>query len=350
MAAVLAMQGRHDEALDCYDTLIGHHPTLAQAHVNKAYLLLNLGRYPEGWREYEYRWQCSEAPALPDFSRPLWLGEQSLSGKAILLVGEQGFGDMIHFMRYACLVADSGARVYLQVPAALKSLAASCPGVVAVFTPQEALPPFDYFCPLMSLPLACGTTLSTIPNSIPYLTAAGDRVALWRDRIGATAPSTRLRVGLAWAGDARLSQPMAAMMDQQRSMHFGRLLPLLDVPGIEFFSLQVGEAARAQLEGNARVRDLASHLRDFEDTAALIENLDLVISVDTSIVHLSGAIGKRVWMLDRLGHCYRWLPGRDDSPWYPSLKIFRQTVSGDWDGVIERAKQALVRLLEGASD
>ncbi len=340
LAVVLSMQGRMDEALACYDKVLAMHPEMAQVHVNKAYLLLKLGRFPEGWREYEYRWQCADAPVRVAFTQPLWLGQQDLQGKAILLYGEQGYGDMLHFVRYASLVAARGATVYLLLPAVLTSLARSCAGVAAVFTQGEDIPPFDFLCPLMSLPLACGTELSSIPGMVPYLHSDPVRVASWRMRLG---EKRGLRVGLAWAGDPRKAQPMAAAMDKQRSMPFQQLLPLFDVPGIEFFCLQMGEA-RAQMEGSAGLRDFTGELHDFQDTACLIENLDLVISVDTSIVHLCGALARPVWMMDRHGHCYRWLPDREDSPWYPSLRIFRQDTPGDWSGVVKRILPALRQL------
>ncbi len=337
IASVLDGQKKYDDALACYNEALARYPEDAQIHLNKAYMLLRIGRYSEGWKEYEYRWKRDGAPEL-HFSQPLWLGAEDLSGKTILLHGEQGYGDMLHFVRYTKLVAAMGARVYLQVPASLALLTARCAGVTAVFAPGEQIPPFDFHCPLMSLPLACKTEVSTIPADIPYLKGDPARFTHWREKLG---EKTGLRVGLAWAGDPRKSEPMSAAMDRQRSMRFENMLPLLEVHGVEFFSLQVGDAPRMQLKDHPQVRDFTSELANFQETAALVENLDLVISVDTSIVHLSGAIGKPVWILDRLGHCYRWLVGREDSPWYPNARIFRQPVSGDWESVIDHVRRAL---------
>lgn len=343
-AAALTAQGKVDEALACYDILFDSHPDIAQARMNKAYLLLQHGRYAEGWPLTEYRWQCQESPPRPEFAVPHWLGREDLQGKSILLYGEQGFGDKLHFLRYASLVAARGATAYLLLPPALRSLAATCPGVAGVFVEGEALPPLDFVCALMSLPAAFCTELNTVPADVPYLRGDLQKIAAWRARMVGLAGPRELRVGIAWAGDPRKSQPMAAMMDQARSMHFEQLLPLLAVPGVAFFSLQLGDEARQQMERNPVVADFTDALGDFQDTASLIENLDLVISVDTSIVHLSGALGKPVWMMDRFGHCYRWLAGREDSPWYPSLRIFRQETPGDWPGVVARVKQTLEEL------
>jgi Flp pilus assembly protein TadD len=332
--------GQFEEAVASFRRALKIRPNGADMHWNLSMPLLAQGQYAEGWREYEYRWNTGAMPTR-GLAQPLWLGDAELSGKAILLHAEQGFGDTLQFVRYATLVAARGATVYLEVPPLLKSLAASCAGVAAVFAPGETLPPFDYQCPLMSLPLACKTELATIPGTVPYLAASPAKIAYWQEKLGQKAA---LRVGLVWAGDPRkhlaAGQGVRAI-DAQRSIHFDRLLPLMEIPGIEFISLQVGDDARRQADGNPRLIDFTDELRDFEDTAALIANLDMAICVDTSVAHLVGAVGKPVWLLNRYNTCWRWLTGREDSPWYPSMRIFRQPSLGDWDSVIADVKQSL---------
>ncbi|HEX8958111.1 MAG TPA: sulfotransferase, partial [Burkholderiaceae bacterium] len=275
----------------------------------------------------------------------------SLAGKTILLYGEQGLGDILQFIRYARSIAQRGATVHVLVPQALQTLIASCPGVSAVFTSDRLLAPFDYHCALMSLPLLCGTELSSIPAETPYLSSSAEKQAWWRERIGQASRAslhnglrTGLRVGLVWAGNPRKHDSGAHAADRLRSLRFEQIAPLLDVEGVEFYSLQLGEEAVAQLNGDPRVIDLTADLHDFEDTAAFVSNLDLVISVDTSVVHLTGAIGKPVWILNRYNTCWRWLAEGMDSPWYPTARLFRQSDFGDWDGVVADAKRALSEL------
>jgi tetratricopeptide (TPR) repeat protein len=336
--------GQFEEAVTCFQRALTIKPDFVEARWNLSISLLAQGHYAEGWQEFEYRWKGSAIPPR-GLLQPLWLGDAELRGKAILLHAEQGFGDTLQFIRYAALVAARGATVYLEVPRPLKSLAASCAGVAAVFASGETLPPFDYQCPMMSLPLACKTELATIPAAVPYLTGSPAKIAYWEEKLG---KKTALRVGLVWAGDPR--KHLAAghgvrAIDGQRSIHFDRLLPLLEIPGIEFISLQVGDDACRQADGNPRLIDFTDDLHDFEDTAALIANLDMAICVDTSVAHLVGAVGKPVWLLNRYNTCWRWLSGREDSPWYPSMRIFRQPSMGEWDGVIADVKRALVQVV-----
>jgi tetratricopeptide (TPR) repeat protein len=342
LARLLDLQGKYDEALALLEEVCARHPALTEVRLNKSSLLMRLGRFTEAWQDYEYREKKVYMPVQPDATRPQWLGQEDLAGKTILLHGEQGYGDILQFLRYTKLVAARGATVYLYVPPALKSLAASCSGVSVVLTSGESMGHFDYMCPLMSLPFAFKTELDTVPGEVPYLSCDPARVAQWRDKLGAR--NAGLRVGLTWAGNPRKSQALAARMDRVRSMRFEQMLPLLDVPGVEFFSLQLGEGANWQPEKYPQVVDLTAGLEDFHDTAALIENLDLVITVDTSVLHLAGALGKPTWLLDRYDHCFRWLQNRQDSPWYPTLRIFRQPVMGDWDSVVRMAARELSEL------
>ena len=337
--------GQMEQAEACFVQALQLDPAYADAHMNYAFLLLHRGDFAQGWQEYEYRWQTRDTGPAPHFAQPLWLGAQDLRGKAILLHAEQGFGDSLQFVRYARLLAERGATVYLLTPAPLTALLARCPGVSAAFDRAEQVPPFDYHCPLLSLPLACKTAIDTIPTDIPYLTADASAAARWSTRLGSR---DRLGVGLVWAGSPRLYQPSARSIDLQRSMAFELLQPLLYVDGIDFFSLQLGEAA-GQIKEVAQIRDYTAELHDFDDTAALIANLDLVISVDTAVVHLSGGLGKPVWMLNRYNTCWRWMAERSDSPWYPSMRIFRQQRRGEWATVVAEVKHALQVLASEAS-
>jgi hypothetical protein len=263
------------------------------------------------------------------FAEPLWLGQAAPAGTRLLLHAEQGLGDTIQFCRYATLAASRGLRVTLQVPRPLVRLLRTLDGVDQVIAEDEALPAFDLHCPLLSLPLALGTTLATVPAAPAYLRADAALAEGWRDRLAAFPP---IRVGLVWAGKPRhdvLSSLVA--IERRRSLAAERLAPLLVVPGVRFFSLQSGgPAAPAAFS----LTDFMPEMTDFADTAALIANLDLVISVDTAAAHLAAALGKPVWLLDRFDSCWRWLTGRRDSPWYPSLRLYHQPAAGDWDSVL----------------
>jgi tetratricopeptide (TPR) repeat protein len=333
-----ALQGltRHGEALDSYARALALRPDYAEAHWNEGLSRLVLGDFERGWAKYEWRWKKKTTVSpLRDFAQPLWLGRESLQGKTVLLHAEQGHGDTIQFCRYARHVAARGAAVLLEVQAGLKPLLAGLEGVGRVLAKGEALPDFDCHCPLLSLPLAFGTRLETIPADIPYLSADPARAALWQARLG---PKTRPRVGLAWSGNS------AHVNDRNRS-----------VPLAEFARRLGGQAQWVSLQKQVREgdwealqarRDIAHYgeaLGDFADTAALLVNLDLVIAVDTAVAHLAGALGKPVWLLLPFNPDWRWLLGREDSPWYPSLRLFRQSAPGDWDGVLARVADALGR-------
>jgi hypothetical protein len=273
------------------------------------------------------------------FARPPWLGAEELTGKTVLLHAEQGFGDTLQFCRYAALVAARGARVVLRVTRPLAGLLATLDGGTEVISDGDSVPAFDLHCPLMSLPLAFGTTLETIPPPARLLPPA-DHVAEWRRRLAALAGP---RVGLCWAGDPRRNDPTARATDRRRSITLAHYGPLGGIAGPSFVSLQKGEAAAqtAAPPGGLLVHDWTDELDDFADTAALIEALDLVITVDTAVAHLAGTLGKPVWILSRCDGCWRWLTDRDDSPWYPSARLFRQPAPGDWDAVISRVVAAL---------
>jgi Flp pilus assembly protein TadD len=338
LSLALMEQVRPDEAEQCCREALAIQPHCAEARTNLALALLTMGRLDEGWHAYESRWEVEAmgGPA-PILSQPRWTG-QKLNGETVLLYAEQGFGDTLQFCRYAPMVAAAGGRVILVVPKALRRVMATLDGVAEVLTEEDGtLPPFDYHCPLLSLPFAFGTTVATIPAPKAYLRADPSPWAYFL----ANLPG--LKVGLVWAGKSRTAQPHAVAIDQRRSMRLADMAPLFSVPGCNFVSLQLGlPAAQMQVlpEGSV-LHDVSGKMSNWADTAGLIAGLDLVITVDTAVAHLAGALGKPVWMLNRFDSCWRWFLNRDDTPWYPTMRQFRQTGRGDWTGVIERVRQAL---------
>jgi tetratricopeptide (TPR) repeat protein len=344
---LLADLGRYGQALESLDRAVAIDPQRAHAHFSRSLVHLVLGNLPSGWRDFEWRWKneyCITSREMRQFSQPLWRGEASLEGKTLLLHCEQGLGDTIQFCRYATLAAERGARVVFEVPRSLHGLLASLAGVAQWVVQGEPLPPFDCYCPLLSMPLAFNTTLETIPAKTPYLRAGNERLEHWRHKLG---ERTRPRVGLVWSGGFRPNQPELRSVNERRNIPL-RSLAALRHCDIEFYSLQKGQPAQGELaallqEGwdGPSLNDHTHELRDFEDTAALIEQLDLVISVDTSSAHLAGALGKPVWILNRFDTCWRWLTDRTDSPWYPTLRLYRQERRGDWDGVVQKMRQDL---------
>ncbi|TKC88831.1 tetratricopeptide repeat protein [Trinickia terrae] len=357
----LVDMNRHADALSSYGRALALKPDSVEGHWNRALCLLQMGRLDEGWQEYEWRWKRNRTKASQrPFKEPLWLGDEPLDGKTILLHAEQGLGDTLQFCRYAPLVARRGAKVVLEVQPELMRLLAPLEGVAQLVAQGQPLPAFDCHCPLLSLPLAFKTSLATIPGKAPYLFADPEAVGRWGSRVASAAGVAALKVGLVWAGGNRPHVPELRKNDARRSMALERLTPLLDVPNVQFFSLQKGPPASQLAALNERheasrridarrIVDLTEDLTDFADTAALVANLDLVISVDTSTAHLAGAIGKPVWILNRLDTCWRWMLGRDDSPWYPGVRLFRQPTLGDWDSVIASAREALAALATQAA-
>lgn len=337
LALSLSEAGKQEQAIACYREALVSDPQNAILHYNLATALLATGNFLEGWEELEWRWKMpSFTTKLRDFGKPLWKGEP-LDGANILLHAEQGYGDTLQFVRYAPLVAERGGKVILEVPPRLHRLLGNLPGVSQVVVHGEALPEFSWHCPLMSLPRAFATTVDTIPSSLSYLKAPEE--AAEKERAGQ--PAETLRVGLAWSGNPR------NQLDAFRSMSLLDLSALGQVEGVSFFSLQMGEATQQIAEVSARlqVTDACSGHKDFADTAAFLSTLDLVITVDTSIAHLAGALGIPVWIL--LAHSrtdWRWLLDRSDSPWYPMARLFRQAQPGAWKPLAETLRSELQQL------
>jgi len=301
--------------------------------------LLARGDYPAGWHEHEWRWQTPRLQgSLPTSPKPLWRGEPA-AGKTLLVLCEQGLGDTLQFCRYAPLAAAAGLRVIVATQAPLVRLLKTLPGVDQLISLGDRIPAFDLFCPMMSLPLALDTTLETVPANMPYLRADPQLQAHWQTRLGVR-PDKVKRVGLIWAGNPRRDSQnkLLWLTDQRRSIDPIHLAPLFDLPNLEFYSLQKDGTPPPP---EFKLIDFMPEMQDFADTAALIANLDLVISVDTSSAHLAGALNKPIWLLDRFDPCWRWLTGRVDSPWYPALHIYRQNNPGDWRGVISDVSRDL---------
>jgi tetratricopeptide (TPR) repeat protein len=330
---------RFDAALATFDSLLARWPDHAFGRLTRAHLLLAEGRFAEGWRDHEYRWQAPRfVSARREFGQPQWRGEP-LEGRTLLLHAEQGFGDTIQFCRYATLAAERGGVVILQAYPSLLPLLAGLPGVSRLLAPGDDLPPFDLHCPLMSLPLAFGTTLESIPAPVGYLRADPVRVAHWAPRLaGATGP----RVGLVWAGNS------SALMDRVRSLPLHAARSLTEA-GATIVALQktMSAADRGELATFPGVLDLGGELADFADTAAVIAQLDLVIAVDTAVAHLAAALGKPTWVLLATPGDWRWLRGRADSPWYPTARLFRQNVPGEWGDVVADVRTALGAFVAG---
>lgn len=352
----IALGDRHElcAAIASFDRAIELRPELADAHFYRAITHLQAGDFAQGWPGYEWRWKTSNSAAhLREFPQPLWLGREPLAGRTVLLHGEQGLGDMLQFCRYATLVADLGADVLLEVPQPLTELLSGVAGVRRVVARGEPLPEFHYHCPLMSLPLAFNTTLETIPSQQSYLKSDPAKNRIWRTRLGA---QRKLRVGLTWSGGIQADDPDYSAHSTRRNIPLAMLAPLRH-ENIDFYSLQRGGAAESELtELTARqwagppVIDFVRLLHDFSDTAALVENLDLVITVETAVAHLSGALGRPVWIMCSFDTCWRWLLDRSDSPWYPTARLFRQERPGDWAPVVARIREDLFRLATGGVD
>jgi len=324
--ALHALQ-RLDEAIDSYAKALSMEPDYADAHWNLGLAKLASGDMASGWKEYEWRWKIADSAGQRQFPAPWWRGED-LRGKTILLHAEQGLGDTLQFCRYAALVRARGATVILQVDRALRSLLESQAGVWQVVVPGETLPHFDFHCPLLSLPLAFGTTLETIPADIPYLHADPEKISRWQEKLGAR---TRPRIGLAWSGNPGQAK------DRNRSMPLAALEPLLGLTA-QFICLQKEMRASDAdaLERHPQLLHFENDIGDFSDTAALVELCDMAIAVNSSVAHLVGALGKPLWIPLAFVPDWRFPLGRNDSRWYPTARLFWQTRPGRWNDVVAR--------------
>ncbi|NTW52418.1 MAG: tetratricopeptide repeat protein [Chlorobiaceae bacterium] len=324
-----------DAALENFEKAIAIIPDLAEAHLHKSVVLLLGGNFRRGWELYEWRWKVERFnTSRSDFSQPLWLGNESIKGKTLLLHSEQGYGDSIQSCRYVPLLADLGARVIVQAELPIVSLLEKLPGVSEVIEKGRALPEFDFHCPLLSLPLAFRTDLNSIPYPGRYLKSDPDKLEHWKKRLG---NKTKPRVGLAWSGNA------AHTSDANRSIPLSTMRKHLP-EGFSYVSLQkeVRQSDKPTLESNADILHFGDELEDFTDTAALCDLMDVVISVDTSIAHLNGALGNPTWVLLPFIPDWRWMLDRDDSPWYQSVRLFRQQGPNNWDSVFERLVSSLL--------
>ena len=338
IAACWRVLDRLDQVLTTCERNVPEHPNV-DGHRLYGHALLCAGRLVEGWHHNEFRWLREPFLTLRKAVRGLpWRG-QDLAGKTIVLHVEQGFGDAIQFVRYVPHVKALGATVLLSVFPEVERLFATCPGVDGVVVRGKASPPCDYYAHLLGLPRIFGTDLGSIPNDIPYLQADPERAANWAARLGAA--QAELRVGLVWAGNPKQAR------DRDRSIPLDTLAPLLRTLGVKFFSLQKGSAALSDnVSHGGHVVDLAPELKDFADTAAVISPLDLVISVCTATAHLAGALGKRVWVPLHKDPDWRWMEKREDTPWYPTMRLFRQHKDGDWAEVIGQLRSALVQEMQ----
>ena len=330
------LQGRLNEAAACFDRVLEIAPDSAEAHSFLGIIHLKQGNFAQGLREYEDRWGTAYGIRFRrQFSQPLWKGEP-LNRARILLYAEQGMGDTLQFVRYVPLVAARGGKVILEVQPRLHRLLALTPGAEEVICRDEPLPEFAWQCPMLSLPLAFATDLHTIPAKIPYVCPDPVQVGQWGERL----PGDSLRIGLAWNGN-----PIHPN-NRWRSVPLMQLARWLEIPGTTFYSLQMGLGTEemGQSPPPLKLIDLASAQKDFADTAAIVANLDLVISVDTAVAHLAGAMGKPVWIILYKSPDWRWLLDREDSPWYPSARLFRQRTLGDWQDVVARVERELREL------
>ena len=326
--------GRLDEAVASYEKAIALNPEGAEAHFNLGHLHLLMGRYEEGWKEYAWRRQVAEFNhAQRPYAQPVWDGGNP-DGKTLFFYPEQGLGDLFQFVRYLPLVAAEGGRILLETPTQMARLLQGFDSAHTLIPSGAPLADFDCHASLLDLPGIMGTNLETIPAPVNYITSDPELTSAWAERLG---PREDFRVGMVWGGNPEHTN------DAKRSIDPGLLKPLIQIPGVSIYSLQVSRDGEAKAVFGDAITDLAPELKDFAETAAVIRNMDLVVSVDTAVAHLAGALGHQVWTLLPFMPDWRWLFDRDDSPWYPSMRLFRQKTAGDWPGVIKRLAAAIVK-------
>jgi Tfp pilus assembly protein PilF len=338
---VLTELSRFDEAIENYEKAVEINPNYAEAFNNIALLKLLLGKYEEGWKLFEWRWKGPQQKEFRDLKKPLWLGNEVIKNKTILITAEQGLGDFIQFYRYCDLVEKLGAKIIIETPKELFSLIQYQNKKNIVIHKGQPLPIFDFYCPIMSLPLAFKTNIHNIPSSLPYIKINDEKLIFWRSKLG---EKKRTRVGIAWSGAQNKET------DYNRSLtlsQISQISPLFDLP-LDFYSLQkeVRDIDKDFLSQSKNIYDYHKEIVDFSDTATLILEMDIIISVDTSVAHLAGALDKPLWIL--LPHVadYRWMVDRIDSPWYSSATLFRQKEVDNWDGVIFSIERSLRSYIE----
>lgn len=331
----LALLGDRSGALMAFDGALRIKPESANAHVNRGLVLLSIGDYGRGWEEFEWRWRRPELQTIRKMFPQLWWDGSDLSGKTILLFAEQGFGDAIQFVRYVPIISRAGARVIVDCHPPLKDLFRLTAGVAQVLEDDADIARHELCRPLMSVPRLLGTTLDSIPAEVPYLKPSAHHVEKWREKV--LPSSGTLRVGLVWASNPSTGYAW------HKSVSPDAFAVLGGIAGVSFYSLQTGLASgqSVHLPRSLHIVDLTEELRDFSDTAGLISNLDLVISVDTAVAHLAGALGKPVWTLLPRNADWRWGIEGERSPWYPTMRLFRQPAGGDWNGVVAQVAVAL---------
>ena len=340
-------QKRYDEAFLAYDKALALKPDLAEAHCDEALIRLALGDTEYGWKKYEYRWNTKLMRGLKrNFSQRLWLGDSDIKNKTILIHAEQGLGDTLMACRYIPMLASLGAKVIAEVQPSLQSLLKNLEGISLLIAKGETLPHFDVHCPIMSLPLAFKTTMETIPAKVPYLAVSKNLIEKWRSKLS----GAEIKVGIAWAGNPNYPR------DVDRSILLKNFLPIVGIKGARFFSVQkdLRHGDKEILHVNSQIVRLDQEINDFEDTAAIMMSLDLVISSDTSIVNLAGALGRPIWVLLPSNPDWRWLLDRGNSPWYPTARLFRQISRGEWSTVtddvcVELRKLVMAKKAEKAS-
>ncbi len=349
LGCALANEGVFEDALAYYHRAIQLKPNDAQIRLNHSICLLKSGRMTQGWAEHEWRLALPGHTELPRRLLLPSLGpDTDLTGSTVLVTQEEGYGDTLMYLRYAPLLADRGARVLLWVPEALRRVAERAEPRATVLSGDVPDPAFTWHCPFISLPRAFAGTGQAAGASLPYLRTDPDRVAAWAARLPESGGA--LRVGLVWGGAPRPGDPVAHGIDRRRSIGLAALAPLAQLRGVRFVSLQMGPYAEqlADAPPGLAIADPMTHVQDMDDTASLLMNLDLVVTVDTSVVHLAGGLGRPTILLDRYDNCWRWLHRREDSDWYPSVRIIRQTSPGDWNGVVARLVELLGRRVEAA--
>ncbi len=338
----LRAQGQLAESVRCYEKALELKPGNPQMHLNRALAWLQMGDFERGWPEYEWRLKCNEYAIRAVPPQPRWDGGP-LEGRTILLYADHGLGDTLQFIRYAPLVRERGGRVIVQCQQSIAGLVASCAGIDQVVVEGSPLPEFAVYAPLMSLPMIFGTTLSSVPAGAAYLTADAELISRWRARLGQPGA---FKIGVAWQGNPRHRR------DRERSFRLSKLETVAKIPGVELFSLQgiFGLEQLSEVEDRFVIDNLGERLADFREIAAVMQSLDLVIVPDTALAHLAGAVGVPVWVALAFAPDWRWLDERTDSPWYPSMRLFRQKRWGDWDEVFERMAKELRPLIATRKD